>query len=98
MDKSIHSSEYLVFLKIFKDARRRAGLTQEEFARQIGETQSFVSKCERGERRIDLVELRTMCRVLAVRLDTFIEQFEDAVTMPRRTSSRRSSARKNRKK
>ena len=79
MDKSIYSAEYLVFLKSLRSTRKRAGLTQQQFANRIGETQSFVSKCERGERRIDLVELRTMCRALGVRLPAFIERFERAV-------------------
>jgi transcriptional regulator with XRE-family HTH domain len=48
--------------------RRRAGLTQVQLARRVGENQSFISKCERGERRIDVVELRGFCRAFGVSL------------------------------
>lgn len=51
MDKSIHSKEYAVFLRHLRQARKKAGMTQEQLARRLAETQSFVSKCERGERR-----------------------------------------------
>jgi transcriptional regulator with XRE-family HTH domain len=40
-----------------KAARRAAGLTQTEVASLLGKPQSFVAKCESGERRIDVVEL-----------------------------------------
>jgi transcriptional regulator with XRE-family HTH domain len=66
MDKSIHSAQYKVFLKVLRDVRQRAGLTQIEFAKRIGETQSFVSKCERGERRIDVIELRVFCAAFGI--------------------------------
>src|ERR1039458_10513355 len=59
MEKSIHSTRYAVFLKVLREARERAGLTQVQLARKIGETQTFVSKCERGERRVDRSEEHT---------------------------------------
>jgi len=57
MEKSIHSASYAIFLKVLKKTREDAGLTQTQLAHKIGETQTFISKCERGERRIDVVEL-----------------------------------------
>lgn len=48
MEKSVSSRDYSLFLDRLKDARKKAGLTQEQLARLLGETQSFVSKCERG--------------------------------------------------
>ena len=50
-----------------KKAREEAGLTQAQLALRIGETQTFVSKCERGERRIDVIELRAFCRASCLR-------------------------------
>ena len=41
-------------------------MTQIDMADRLAETQSFVSKCERGERRIDVAELRAFCRALLV--------------------------------
>jgi hypothetical protein len=46
-------ARYAVFLQTLKAAREKAGLTQAQLAKRLGETQTFVSKCERGERRID---------------------------------------------
>lgn len=71
MEKSIHSEDYRLFLRLLRDARERAGLTQEDLAQRLQETQSFVSKCERGERRIDVVELRHFCEALGVPLLEF---------------------------
>jgi transcriptional regulator with XRE-family HTH domain len=66
VDKSITSREYAVLLREFRDARKRAGVTQIELAERVGESQSFVSKCERGERRLDAIELREFCRAIGI--------------------------------
>lgn len=83
MEKSIHSAHYAVFLKLLKKAREDAGLTQTQLARKIRETQTFVSKCERGERRIDVVELQTFCRALGVSLGRFVAALERAISRAR---------------
>ncbi len=78
MEKSLYSREYKLFLEILRTVRREAGLSQEEMAARLMETQSFVSKCERGERRLDVVELRAWCSALGVALDDLITRFENA--------------------
>ena len=52
MEKSVFSDDYTLFLELLHNARKRAGLTQEQVAERLGKTQSFISKCERGERRL----------------------------------------------
>jgi transcriptional regulator with XRE-family HTH domain len=52
--------------------RQKSGLTQEELASRLGATQSFVSKCERGERRIDVIELARFCKAMGIRLPDFV--------------------------
>ena len=79
MQKSIHSAQYAVFLKVLRQSRERAGLTQVQLAKKISETQTFVSKCERGERRIDVIELRTFCRAFGMTLGRFISAVEGAI-------------------
>ena len=59
--------------------RKQLGLTQSELARRLGQTQSFVSKVELGDRRLDLVQLRTVLAALDVRLGSFVRRFEDAL-------------------
>jgi transcriptional regulator with XRE-family HTH domain len=79
MEKSIFTEDYLVFLRCLREARARAGLTQAGLAERLGQTQSWVSKCERGERRLDVVELRAFCQAMEVSLPGFMERFERAV-------------------
>jgi transcriptional regulator with XRE-family HTH domain len=82
VDKSINSQEYKVFLRELRAARRRTGLTQVDLAAKVGETQSFVSKCERGERRLDIVEVRSFCRALGVSFSTFVRDLDRALDRP----------------
>ncbi|MEA5598073.1 helix-turn-helix transcriptional regulator [Rivularia sp. UHCC 0363] len=79
MDKSIVSNEYKIFLKLLKNIRTERACTQENLAYRIGETQSFISKCERGERRIDIVELRHFCLGMGITLGEFAQEFEAAL-------------------
>lgn len=79
MDKSIFTADYRVFLRVLRKARQDAGLTQEQLAERLGQTQSFISKCERGERRLDVVEIRRICQVMRLSFPEFIETFENAL-------------------
>ncbi len=76
MQKSQFSKNYTLFLDQLVAARKQAGLTQEQLAERLGVTQSFVSKCERGERRLDIVELREWCRALNVSFAAFVTKFD----------------------
>ena len=67
MPKSAFSRKYRHFRTLLTDARLRAGLTQAALAKRLGRPQSFVSKFENGERRLDLIEFLDVAR--AVRLD-----------------------------
>lgn len=77
MQKTVVSREYRVFLDLLRDVRLNAGVTQVELAEKLDETQSFVSKCERGERRLDLVEVRRWCQALQCSFPEFIETLEN---------------------
>jgi transcriptional regulator with XRE-family HTH domain len=54
---------YRGLLKSLKQARKDAGLTQAQVARRLSKPQSFVSKFESGERRIDFVELQYLAKL-----------------------------------
>lgn len=58
------------------ELRHNAGLTQVELADRLGVTQSFVTKYETGDRRLDLFQLRAVCRALDVSLTEFVAEFE----------------------
>jgi len=79
MEKTIYSREYAIFLRCFVAERKRAGLTQAQLAERIGETQSFVSKCERGERRIDIIELRSFCKAIGVTPGEFLNRLDSTL-------------------
>jgi transcriptional regulator with XRE-family HTH domain len=55
--------EYRAFLKRLKQARLDAGLTQAEVAQALSRPQSFISKSESGERRVDFIELLQLSRL-----------------------------------
>jgi transcriptional regulator with XRE-family HTH domain len=76
MEKSIYTDEYAVVLALLRETRLAAKLTQVELAERFGQSQSFVSKVEIGERRLDLIQLRTICRALGTTLPAFIAQLE----------------------
>jgi transcriptional regulator with XRE-family HTH domain len=55
--KALHSKRYRTFATRLRQARAESGLTQRELAARVGRPQTWVSKCELGERRVDFVEL-----------------------------------------
>jgi transcriptional regulator with XRE-family HTH domain len=59
------------------DARKEARLTQRELAARIGKPQSYVSKYESGERRLEVVEFLDLCEVLAVSPHEVIAKLEN---------------------
>lgn len=79
MEKSIYSREYALFLEQLRNAREIKGLTQTQVAERLGQTQSFVSKVERGERRIDIVELRAICSAIGIGFTNFVSHMERAL-------------------
>jgi len=56
--KSVHSGEYRRIIEKLKQARLSGGLTQKKVAAKLGKPQSFISKIESGERRIDVAEIK----------------------------------------
>jgi transcriptional regulator with XRE-family HTH domain len=74
--KSVFTKEYQLFLARFRTARLAAGLTQETLAQRLGEYQIFVSRCERGERRMDVIELRAFCRAMDVPFVEFVTELD----------------------
>ena len=69
---------------LLKTIREENGLLQREVAERLGTPQSFVSKYESGERRIDLPELRRICDVLQVSLETLMDRYERSLAQQNR--------------
>ncbi len=71
--RTLHSTEYQQFLVRLNLAREQAGLTQVEVAQKLGKPQSFVSKCEQGERTVDVIDLLKFSKIYHCDLDFFFE-------------------------
>ena len=76
MEKSVHTREYRLLLELLRETRQQARVTQVQLADRLGQTQSFISKCERGELRLDLVQLRAFCQSLGTSLAAFVKKYE----------------------
>ena len=64
------------FYAALRRARNDAELTQAELAARLDQPQSFVSKYETGERRIDFIELREICKSIGISVMSFVRDFE----------------------
>lgn len=71
LDQRKYKDNYRRFLAGLREARRGAGLTQAEAARKLGRPQSFLSKCESGERRVEFVELLVLAELYGVNISFF---------------------------
>ena len=63
MASATRSPRYRQFLERLRTARKESGMTQLQVAKQFRRPQSFISKCESGERRVDVVELEVFARL-----------------------------------
>jgi transcriptional regulator with XRE-family HTH domain len=93
MEKSLYAEEYRVLLAHLRDSRVQRGITQTQMAEQLGTTQSLVSKCERGERRLDAIELRRWVIELGLSFPEFIAEFE-TILMGRKARAMSASRRR----
>jgi ribosome-binding protein aMBF1 (putative translation factor) len=74
VEKSIYSEEYRRLCAILRELRLAAGLTQVQVAARLDVPQSFVSKYESGERRLDVIELRHVADALGASLAVILER------------------------
>lgn len=69
---SAYPHEYKQLLKRLRNARKEAHLTQVEVAKLLNKPQSFVSKIESGERRVDPVELHVLSKLYKRNIAFFV--------------------------
>ncbi len=62
--------------KLLRGLRLTAKMDQTAVAKRLGRPQSFVSRYESGERRLDLAELGLVCKALGVTLSDIVRRFE----------------------
>lgn len=73
MVKSLRTKEYSSFVKNLKMAREESCFTQVEVSKKLKRPQSYISKCEAGEQRIDVVELKQFAKLYKKPIDYFIK-------------------------
>ena len=76
MTKSIFSDRYALFLTLIVQARKNAGLTQAQLAYRLSKPQSYISKAERGERRVDVIEFIEIAEAMEVEPGDLIRRLE----------------------
>ena len=73
MTKSIYTNEYKTVVSRLIEARNQAGLMQVDVAQKLKKPQSYISKIERGERRVDVTELSILAKIYKKPLDYFVK-------------------------
>jgi transcriptional regulator with XRE-family HTH domain len=97
MRKTLHSPDYARFLGLLRQARKDAGIVQQELADRLSKPQSFVAKVERGERRIDVIEFIAIATAIGGDPVALLKQYlrRGPSPKPRSTSRRRVGQRAN---
>ncbi len=70
--KSIYTDQYRAIINKLKDARLKQGLTQLQVAKSLGVGQSFISKIESGQYRLDVLQLQEFAKLYKKRLPFFL--------------------------
>jgi len=71
MDREKWSAKQIILLEALKKIRKESGQTQMELAAKLHRPQSYISKYEKGERRLDLIEISEICKACNVSLSKF---------------------------
>ena len=77
MKKSIKEIQQEKLQELLRQIRQDKGIRQVELAEKLGVPQSYVSKYESGDRRLDVLELRQICSAMNIPIKEFIQKLED---------------------
>lgn len=76
MPKTLHSRHYKAFIALLIKEREAVGLSQTQLASALGEYQSFISRIETGQRRVDVIEFMDIAKALGFDPKAFIKKLE----------------------
>jgi transcriptional regulator with XRE-family HTH domain len=79
MDKNPHDQSRMILRRLLREQREGKSWRQQDLADRLEKPQSYVSKYESGERRLDVLELREICLALGISLAAFAEKLEKAL-------------------
>ena len=80
MTSSVFTKKYETFRELLTQYRKDAGVTQQSLAEKLDKPQSFVSKFESGERRLDVIEFLDVAEVLQFDVYEFIKKLEEGAS------------------
>ena len=75
---SPRSAEYGILLDLIREARVASGLTQKEICDRLGKPKNYMIKVERGERRVDVIELFALCKAMGADALQILREFAEA--------------------
>jgi transcriptional regulator with XRE-family HTH domain len=73
MEKTIYLNEYKKIIDNLRKARIQAGLTQLEVAKKLKKHQSYISKIENRDRRLDIIELKLLAGLYKKNINYFVK-------------------------
>lgn len=79
MKKKIYIAQRDRLIVLLRELRLEAGLTQTELASHIEKDQTYVSRYESGQRRLDILEVREICQAIGITLEEFVKRLEKAL-------------------
>lgn len=94
MKPSTYTSDYAHLLAELRSARTSAGVSQVQLAEALGQLQTYVSKCELGDRRLDVIELRAWVLALGGDPVAFMAGLEDRIARNARLSGHHGPSKK----
>jgi ribosome-binding protein aMBF1 (putative translation factor) len=77
MEKHDIQTEYRRFCAVLRKVRRDKKINQVDLAGRIGKPQSFISKVELGERRLDYIELKCICKAIGITISEFEKAYNN---------------------
>jgi len=75
--QSVHGENYDTLVKLLRESREAAGISQERLAKKLGWTQSQVSYVESGDRRLDLIEFLDYAKAAGFDASGFVQRLEE---------------------
>jgi transcriptional regulator with XRE-family HTH domain len=77
MKKTNLNQQHEKLQSLLKEIRQDKGILQIDLAKNLNVPQSFISKYESGNRRLDILELRQVCQAVGISLEEFIQKLEE---------------------